>query len=136
MPVTAPGELIDHHDGREDLAAGVLRVLHDNSFVDDPTRALRAARYTARLDLEVEPQTLAALLDADFATVSTDRIDAELERLAAEPEPARALALLVEWGLVEAEPAAIQSFARAAELSRRGALAWHRGSRRLWSSSL
>ena len=46
---TGEAELIDPHGGVDDLRAGLLRVLHDRSFADDPTRALRAARYAARL---------------------------------------------------------------------------------------
>jgi tRNA nucleotidyltransferase (CCA-adding enzyme) len=113
----APGELIDHHGGLADLAAGIVRVLHDRSFIDDPTRALRAARYAARLKLEIEEQTLTLLLDTDFTTVSTDRVDGELERLAAEPAPARALALLAEWGLIPVGPTEIDAFGTAAALA-------------------
>lgn len=117
VPVGDPGALIDRHGGLDDLEAGVLRVLHDRSFIDDPTRALRAARYAARLDLEVEPATLARLLDTDFSTVSADRVDGELERLAAEPGPARALGLLCGWGLVAMESADIRAFAAATALA-------------------
>src|SRR3954447_10430159 len=42
------GELRDPHGGRGDLEAGVIRVLHPKSFIDDPTRLLRAVRYEAR----------------------------------------------------------------------------------------
>ena len=41
----------------EDLAAGRLRVLHERSFIDDPTRLLRLARYQARLGFELERRT-------------------------------------------------------------------------------
>jgi tRNA nucleotidyltransferase (CCA-adding enzyme) len=93
--------LIDPHGGRADLAAGLLRVLHPRSFEDDPTRALRAARYAARFDLELEPETARLLREADLGTVSADRRDAELLRLAAEAVAPRAFALLAEWRLVE-----------------------------------
>src|SRR5436190_8384879 len=39
------GELLDPHGGLSDLQAGLVRVLHPNSFVDDPTRILRAVKY-------------------------------------------------------------------------------------------
>ncbi len=117
VAVGAAGEVIDHHGGLGDLAAGVVRVLHDRSFIDDPTRALRAARYAARLGLDVEEKTLTLLLDTDFATVSTDRVDGELERLAAEPRAARALELLAGWGLLAVAPADIAGFSAAAALS-------------------
>src|SRR5215212_11853524 len=48
FPIAEHAQLIDPHGGLEDLRAGRLRVLHGESFVDDPTRALRAARYGAR----------------------------------------------------------------------------------------
>jgi Asp-tRNA(Asn)/Glu-tRNA(Gln) amidotransferase A subunit family amidase len=66
VPLADPGALIDHHGGVDDLRAGLLRVLHDRSFVDDPTRALRAARYAARLGFAVEAMTLAQLVEADL----------------------------------------------------------------------
>jgi tRNA nucleotidyltransferase (CCA-adding enzyme) len=69
---------------RGDLAARVLRVLHDRSFVDDPTRMLRLVRYAHRLDFRVEPHT-AALVDPErLGTVSGDRLGAELRLLMAE----------------------------------------------------
>ncbi len=61
VPVDDPGALLDLHGGLDDLRAGLLRVMHDRSFADDPTRALRAARYAARLDLEPELGTLELL---------------------------------------------------------------------------
>ncbi len=101
-----PGALIDPRAGADDLGAGLLRVLHDRSFVDDPTRALRAARYAARLDLELEPGTLRLLRATDLTTVSGDRIAAELGQLAAEPDPRRGFELLAGWGLIALDPEA------------------------------
>jgi tRNA nucleotidyltransferase (CCA-adding enzyme) len=100
LPLLGEAELIDPHSGRFDLAAGLLRVLHDGSFIDDPTRALRAARYAARFDFELEPQTAELLRAADLGTVSGDRRAAELLRLASEPQAARGLQLAAEWGLL------------------------------------
>jgi tRNA nucleotidyltransferase (CCA-adding enzyme) len=66
---------------REDLDAGVLRVLHERSFIDDPTRMLRLVRYAARLDFAPDPDT-AALIDAAlFETVTGDRLGNELRLL-------------------------------------------------------
>lgn len=100
------GVTIDPHGGVDDLAAGLLRVLHPASFADDPTRALRAARYSARLGLELEPQTLELLRKADLTTVSRDRVDVELRRLAAEADPRLAFELLSEWDLITLTPEA------------------------------
>jgi tRNA nucleotidyltransferase (CCA-adding enzyme) len=95
--------LLDPHGGLADIGAGLLRVLHERSFADDPTRALRAARYAARLGLALEPRTAELLRASDLDTVSAERVEAELRRLAGEPDPAAALRLLVDWGLVEAD---------------------------------
>jgi tRNA nucleotidyltransferase (CCA-adding enzyme) len=101
IPLRGEPELIDPHGGRADLDAGLLRVLHPGSFVDDPTRALRAARYAARFGFELEPETKPLLRKADLSTVSDNRRDAELLRLAAEAEAPRAFQLAAEWGVVE-----------------------------------
>jgi tRNA nucleotidyltransferase (CCA-adding enzyme) len=71
----------------DDLRAGVLRVLHDASFVDDPTRVWRVARYAARLGFEVQPGTRELAAKADPATVSGDRLGAELRLALREPDP-------------------------------------------------
>lgn len=97
-------ELIDPYGGEADLEAGLLRVLHPRSIVDDPTRALRAARYASRFGFKLEPKTAALVRSADLATVSVDRRQTELLRLAAEPEAPRGFELLAEWGLVELRP--------------------------------
>src|SRR3954470_4663156 len=74
---------------RADLEAGLLRVLHERSFVDDPTRLLRLARYAARLGFVAEPRTdglaAAAVAAGAVATVSGERLGNELRLLAREP---------------------------------------------------
>ncbi len=100
VPLHREPELIDPHGGREDLERGIIRVLHPRSFVDDPTRALRAARYAARFGFGVEPDTQRLAREADLTTVSEDRAEAELVRLSAEPEPRKGFELLDAWGLV------------------------------------
>ncbi len=101
IPLRGEPELIDPHGGRADLEAGRLRVLHRRSFEDDPTRAIRAARYASRFGFEPEAETAALLRKGDLGAVSADRREAELRRLAAEPAAARGFELLAEWGLVE-----------------------------------
>lgn len=108
LPLSGDTKLIDPHNGLADLEAGLLRILHSGSFEDDPTRALRAARYAARFGFSLEPETEALLRKADLGTVSADRRDAELLRLAAEPEAVRGFTLLSEWGLVEPRPGGLQ----------------------------
>ena len=100
VPLHREPELIDPHGGREDLERGIIRVLHPRSFVDDPTRALRAARYAARFGFGIEPDTERLAREADLSTVSEDRAEAELVRLSAEPEARQGFELLDAWGLV------------------------------------
>jgi tRNA nucleotidyltransferase (CCA-adding enzyme) len=116
IPLRGEPRLIDPHGGRADLAAGLLRVLHPRSFEDDPTRALRAARYAARFRFELEPETEALLREADLGTVSADRRDAELLRLAGEDEAPHAFSLLTEWGVVKLREGGVELAGDAAEL--------------------
>ena len=99
-------ELLDPFDGRADLRSRTLRTLHDRSLIDDPTRAIRAARYASRLDLEPDPETLGLLRETDLATVSGDRRAAELDRLAAEPTAVAGFELLARWGVLALPPGA------------------------------
>jgi tRNA nucleotidyltransferase (CCA-adding enzyme) len=101
IPLSAPAELIDPHGGRDDLERGLLRALHPDSFRDDPTRAIRAARYAARFGFGLEPETETWLGAADLGTVSDVRRRAELLRLGAEASAPRGFELLAGWGLVE-----------------------------------
>ncbi|MGE5233614.1 MAG: hypothetical protein ACM3OB_05845 [Acidobacteriota bacterium] len=116
LPLGGDPEPIDPYGGRADLEAGLLRVLHERSFEDDPTRAIRAARYAARFGFAPEPRTEELLRSADLGTVSEDRRRAELLRLAAEAEAARGFELLAAWGLVELRPGGAELAARVAEL--------------------
>jgi tRNA nucleotidyltransferase (CCA-adding enzyme) len=90
----------------DDLARRRLRVLHDQSFCDDPTRLLRLARYTSRLGFSVEPRTAelatAAVAGRALETVSGPRIGSELRLLVTEPRPLDALLTLNELGLAGA----------------------------------
>jgi tRNA nucleotidyltransferase (CCA-adding enzyme) len=98
------GALVDPLGGMRDLAQRRLRVLHERSFHDDPTRAFRAARLAARLGFGLDPasrRALArALADGAFDAVSGERFRAELGKLFHEPDPGRALALLERWGVL------------------------------------
>jgi tRNA nucleotidyltransferase (CCA-adding enzyme) len=97
------GVITEVGPAREDLRQRRLRVLHDASFRDDPTRLLRLARYATRLSFEVEPHTAAlsaaAVRDGALGTVSGPRLGAELRLLAGEPDPVAALETLRELGL-------------------------------------
>lgn len=90
-----PGEMRAAERALEDLREGRLRVLHDRSFLDDPTRLLRIARYAARLGFEIERHTRTLLAQAlengALATLSGARIGAELRLALAEADPIAAI---------------------------------------------
>ncbi|MBD3293228.1 MAG: hypothetical protein GF393_09905 [Armatimonadia bacterium] len=98
------GELIDPHRGRGDLQRRHLRVLHDDSFADDPTRMLRAARFMLRLDLTLEARTAEllarAVVERRPAGVSGARLRNELDVIFREA-PARGLPTLQDLRLLE-----------------------------------
>jgi len=99
----ADGRVHAAPEALEDLAARRLRVLHERSFLDDPTRLLRLARYAARLRFEIEPQTerlaRAAVADGALETVSGARIGAELRLALAEADALGALQRMDELGV-------------------------------------
>ena len=98
------GQLLDPFDGGGDLGRGLVRVLHDRSFVDDATRILRAVRYEARLSFHIEDATL-ALLQRDRSyldTISGARLRQELLHILAEEEPEKALRRCQELGVLGA----------------------------------
>jgi tRNA nucleotidyltransferase (CCA-adding enzyme) len=103
---TRRGELRAVPNALEDLSHGVLRVLHEASFSDDPTRLLRLARYAARLGFEAEPVTAGlardALKDGALGTVSGARLGSELRLALAEPDPLRSMRVLSDLGLLDA----------------------------------
>jgi tRNA nucleotidyltransferase (CCA-adding enzyme) len=84
------GHLYDPHGGVADMEARVVRVLHDRSFLDDPTRLLRALRYAVRLGFKLDPETERLAREAVAAdalsTVSGARIRDELMDLLREVE--------------------------------------------------
>ncbi len=98
------GELLDPHCGRVDLDHGLLRVLHDGSFVDDATRILRGVRYEQRFGFAFDDATLELLVSAlpYLDGISADRIRHELDRTFAEDEPERTMRRLDALGVLHA----------------------------------
>lgn len=99
---TGSYELLDVLGGAGDIARRRLRILHPLSFVEDPTRIFRAARYAARLAFELDAWTARcralALELKPYPALSPARITAELERVLAEPTAGRALTTLARAG--------------------------------------
>ncbi len=92
------GELLDFYGGRKDLDEGVIRVLHSLSFIEDPTRILRAIRFEQRFGFTIEPRTAELMVEAVdlLHRVSGPRIRHELELILQESEPENALRRLHE----------------------------------------
>lgn len=118
-------DILDPHGGIEDIQNGVVRVLHDESFIDDPTRLLRAVRYEQRLGFRIEDGTLGQLQEAvatgGLSTVSGDRLRHELERIFEEDRPDLAVVQSVCLGILAAihpsltQAAAVERFAALAQ---------------------
>ena len=100
------GEIAAAEHALEDLGAGRLRVLHERSFLDDPTRLLRMARYSARLGFAPEPATASlaqlAIEQGALQSVSSARIGAELRLALGEPGALAALAAMNDLGVLTA----------------------------------
>jgi tRNA nucleotidyltransferase (CCA-adding enzyme) len=107
------GHLYDPHGGRDDLNAGLVRVLHDASFIDDPTRLLRALRYEARLGFRLEADTEAlarkAAAGEALRTVSGARVRDELLDLLGEIHAPAAVERLRELEIDRAMHPALES---------------------------
>jgi tRNA nucleotidyltransferase (CCA-adding enzyme) len=98
------GKLLDFYGGESDLRQGLIRVLHSLSFIEDPTRILRAVRLETRLDFQIELRTEQLISNAVpmLDRVSGDRIRHELEWILRETEPEHALCRLQELSVLEA----------------------------------
>ena len=105
LPLSAPDAgLFDPLGGLDDLKAGAVRALHPLSFVDDPTRMMRAVRYEQRFGFDIDQDTLGRISDAVLAgqmsAASGDRWRHELERILDEANPVAPLLRAVELGLL------------------------------------
>jgi tRNA nucleotidyltransferase (CCA-adding enzyme) len=96
------GELFDYWGGLSDLNLGLVRVLHSISFVDDPTRMLRAVRYEQRYGFQIEERTLQLLSEARplLERVSGERIRHELDHILEEEFKQMMMTRLAELGLL------------------------------------
>lgn len=106
------GELLDFYGGVTDLNSGRVRVLHSLSFVDDPTRILRAVRYEQRFDFQIGVRTEELLRDAIplLERVTAARVRHELERILDERLPEKVLWRLYELGvLTQIHPALVMT---------------------------
>src|SRR3989338_1783499 len=88
-----------------DLKKKALLVFHPHSFIDDPTRIFRAARFCARYSMSLEKKTeqyLRAAITKEYpALLSTERIQHELVKILQEEDPRRAFQLLSQWRMMK-----------------------------------
>lgn len=96
---------IDPAGGISDLDRRHIRILHDTSFIDDPTRIFRAIRCAVRLQFEVEPETHERMHEAlrhdALTTISPQRVWREVALCLREPDPAVTLAALLRDGILQ-----------------------------------
>jgi tRNA nucleotidyltransferase (CCA-adding enzyme) len=100
------GELLDFFGGQRDLERRQIRVLHSLSFLDDPTRAIRAARFSTRLGFEIAAETRqlirVAVQEGVFDRLSGERLREELGGLLEEGHAADGLGELDRLGILHA----------------------------------
>ncbi len=100
----ASGKLLDFFDGRRDLAEGILRTVGEpeTRFREDYLRMLRAVRFAARFQFELEPGLASAIvkLKGHVAQLSPERIREELNGMLTGPDPADAVIMLRDLGLL------------------------------------
>jgi tRNA nucleotidyltransferase (CCA-adding enzyme) len=94
---------LDPYGGEQDLQRGLVRVLHNLSFIEDPTRILRAVRFEQRFGFVIEERTAQLIQDARdlLDKVSGHRLRHELDLIFAEAEPEKALVRLGEFGVLD-----------------------------------
>jgi tRNA nucleotidyltransferase (CCA-adding enzyme) len=99
---TGWGKLVDPFKGRADLGRRRIRVLHQGSFCDDPTRIVRAARFLHRFGFTMERKTMAwlkqALAQQALDTIKPQRYQKEYRKILKENDPRPALKCLKDWG--------------------------------------
>lgn len=103
-PPAARGRILDYYGGLKDLEQRTIRVLHSLSFVDDPTRMLRAVRFQKRLGFTIEPRTEELMQTAHpmLQRITGGRLRDELTLLLRETHPHEGLLELQQRGILTA----------------------------------
>jgi len=103
-PQSHANRVLDFYGGMNDLNNGVIRALHSLSFVDDPTRILRAVRFETRLGFTIESRTAELIHTHDemLRRITGERVRNELTLLLNEAVPERGIMTLHERGLLTA----------------------------------
>src|SRR5713101_3386640 len=102
----ATNQILDFVGGQDDLKAGIIRAIGDpeRRFAEDKLRMLRAVRFAARFDYQIDPTTMAAIqkLAPKIHQVSCERVREELTKMLTEGQARRAFELLDKSGLLPA----------------------------------
>ena len=100
------GQLVDFFGAERDIRNRTIRVLHSLSFVEDPTRILRAIRFERRFDFQIGGQTLRLIKNAInlelFSKLSGTRVIHELQLITEEEDPLACFNRMEELGIMEA----------------------------------
>ena len=103
LDINAFGTIVDQTGGLEDLEAGIIRVLHNRSFIDDPTRIFRAARYAGRYDFRIAETDEILVREAlpVLPQLSGERIRNEIDSVLLEKHAAKIVEHLTQLGIWE-----------------------------------
>ncbi len=102
---SAFGDVVDYYGGRRDLEQGVIRILYNLSFIEDPTRIMRAIRFEQRYGFKMDDKTqyfaVKAIETGVLDSLSQERIDFEFLAMLKEKEVHAILERMTELGLLE-----------------------------------
>jgi tRNA nucleotidyltransferase/poly(A) polymerase/nanoRNase/pAp phosphatase (c-di-AMP/oligoRNAs hydrolase) len=95
------GHLIDYYGGEKDLKKGIIRVLHNFSFIEDPTRIFRAVRFAERYNFSISKETEDLIKRAVrlelFESLTPERVRQELVAILSEEDPIKGIKRMAEF---------------------------------------
>ncbi len=99
------GRIIDYYNGYRDLANKKIRILHNLSFIEDPTRIIRAIRFATRYDFSLDKETCdfmkKAIEEGFLEKLSWHRVKSEIKHILNEKNVYKALDKLFEFGIIK-----------------------------------
>ena len=125
------GDLTDNCGGQRDLHDKIIRVLHDRSFIEDPTRVLRAIRFEQRLGFQLSHETAQLIQEAVTGNfiprLSLSRLSDAIRLVLSERHPGNVLARLADFDLLQFIHPQLQWSPGLARLLKQSeqAMAWH-----------
>lgn len=98
------GALLDYFEGQNDIDSRNIRILHNLSFIEDPTRMFRAVRFAARYDFKIEPRTRSLINNIvennELKDISRGRLKSELIQVLKEFSAGKACRFLDKYGIL------------------------------------